>query len=394
MTILFRLLVLAAVLAGTAWATEPPGRDVPGLTLQVISLPVPAIPGARPGCDPLDIPDTPARAIRLRTGEVQLYASHFKNRVERGEGLLTLKHDCRVVLSGGEQDEPAAYDDRAWIVSPWTDGTTIWAIVHDEFQGHRRPSLCPSGRYMDCWYNTLTAAVSTDGGRSFVPKLGRGPGHRPARALVAALPYRYDQVGLGHHGYFNPSTIVTLDGAQYVMAFATHTLLQREGNCLLRTTGIDDPAAWRAWDGAAFRVTFIDPYSAPQAPEGHVCAPVGAGRLRWPVTSLVRHQASGLFIATMLDGARGGGVFYATSPDLIRWSEPAKMMDGAGLEGFDCADAPPIAYPSVLDARSADPNFATVADDALLFFVRFTVLDCRTGMDRELVRARVRISLP
>lgn len=387
MTPRFSTLVARAIfLTGVLGAARALGQDSPGLTIQLEGSAVPAISGARPSCDPLDIPDAPARAIRLRTGEVQLYASHFHNRVERGPGLLVLKHDCRVVLSGAERDDPAVFDDRAWIVSPWTDGTTIWAIMHNEFQGHRRPLLCPSRRYMDCWYNSLTAAVSRDSGLSFV----RGPG----RALVATLPYRYDQVGLGHHGYFNPSNIVTLENAHYVMAFATGSLLQHEGNCLLRTDRVDDPASWRAWDGAAFNVTFIDPYSAPQAPEGHVCAPVGAGKLRWPVTSLVRHGASGLFIATMLNGARGGGVFYATSTDLIRWSVPAGLMPGVGQEAFTCVDTPPIAYPSVLDPATDDPNFATVSEHAFLFFTRFDVINCRTGLDRELLRVGVHIRSP
>lgn len=367
-------------------AGEPPGQDAPGLAIQLAGVPEAAVQDARPGCDPLDIPDAPARAIRLRTGEVQLYASHFHNRVERGPGLLALHHDCRIVLSGAEHDDPAAYDDRGWIVSPWTDGITIWTVVHNEFQGHRRPALCPSGRYMDCWFNSLTAALSTDGGRSFV----RGP----RRALVATLPYRYDQVGLGHHGYFNPSNIVALDDALYMMAFATGAGLQREGNCLLRTTRIDDPEAWRAWDGIGFVASFIDPYAMPQPAEGHVCATVGAGRLRWPVTSLVRHRTSRLFIALMLNGARGGGVFYATSADLIRWSSPVMLMPGVGQAAFSCGDAAPVAYPSILDPDTDDANFSTVGDQAKLFFTRFAVSNCVTGLDRELLRIGVHIATP
>ena len=68
-------------------------------------------------------------------------------------------------------------------------------------------------------------------------------GARPGRALVAALPYRYDEVGRGHHGYFNPSNIVELDGAHYMFAFATRAGLQREGNCLLRTTDLATPGS-------------------------------------------------------------------------------------------------------------------------------------------------------
>ncbi len=239
---------------------------------------------------------------------------------------------------------------------------------------------------MDCWFNALTAAVSHDAGRSFQ--------RVPGRALVAALPYRYDEVGIGHHGYFNPSNIVTLAGAQHMFAFATQAGAQRPGNCLLRTTAISQPEAWRGWDGTAFQVAFINPYTEPGPPERHVCAPVGAGRLLWPVTSLVRHQPSGLFIALMMNGVRGGGVHYATSPDLLQWSAPALLMPALGMGAWTCADPPPLAYPSLLDPDSADRNFETVGAGATLFATRFNVAECRTGMDRELLRWDVRISAP
>ncbi len=372
--------MLCWVLATAAAAAAPPG---PALQLEVSGPPEPAIPGARPGCDALDIPDAPARAIRLQSGEVQLYATHFVNRVERGRSLLALRHDCAIVLRGAEKDDPAAFDDRVWIVSPWTDGRTIWAVLHDEFQGHRRPALCPTGRYMDCWYNALTSAVSVDGGRTF----RRGPG----RPLVATLPYRYDEVGQGHHGYFNPSNIVDMDGAHYMFAFATQAGLQRAGNCLLRTTDVATPGSWRGWDGDAFAATFIDPYTQPVEAAGHVCAPVAAGALRWPVTSLVRHAPSGLFIALMLDGRRDGGVWYATSADLLHWSAPALLLPGIGHGAWRCGDPAPIAYPSLLDPASPDRNFATVGNQVLLFLTRFGVGQCRIGMDRELIRLSVSV---
>jgi hypothetical protein len=378
-----RLLVLiAALLAGAAHA-----QPAPALRLEVAGPPVPAVPGARPGCDALDIPDAPARAVRLATGEVQLYATHFVNRVDSGADLLHLGHRCPVVMTGADDDDPAAFNDRAWIASPWTpDGRTVWAVVHNEFHGHRRPALCPSRRYMDCWYNALTAAVSRDGGHTFQ--------RMPGRALVAALPYRYDQLERGHHGYFNPSNIVTLSGAQYMFAFATQARAQREGNCLLRTAEVGTPEAWRGWDGSAFQAAFADPYAQRVQPEAHVCAPVGQGSLRWPVTSLVRHKPSGLFIALMQNGARGGGVYYATSPDLLRWSGPALLLPAIGLGAWNCADSAPIAYPSLLDPAAPDRNFETVGLAPVLFATRFNVKGCRAGADRELVRWDVRIAAP
>ena len=382
------LIAIAAALLACAARMQACAQPAPALRLEVAGPPVSAVSGARPPCAADDSPDTPARAVRLATGEVELYASHFVNRIDSGADLLHVGHRCPVVMAGAKDDNPAAFNDRAWIASPWTpDGRTIWAVVHNEFQGNHRPALCPSGRYMDCWYNALTEAVSRDGGQTF----RRAPG----RALVAALPYRYDQLERGHHyGYFNPSNIVTLSGAQYMFAFATAARAQREGNCLLRTTAPGVPDAWRGWDGTGFEVVFADPYGRPAQPEAHVCAPVGQGNLRWPVTSLVRHKPSGLFIATMHDGGRGGGVYYATSPDLLRWSAPALLLPAIGPGAWTCADPAPIAYPSLLDPAADDRNFETVGVAPVLFATRFNVKDCRTGNDRELVRWDVRIAAP
>lgn len=369
---------LLALLAGTTAALAEP----PGLRVEVAGPAVTVFSHARDACAADDIPDAPARAVRLASGAVLLFAPHFTNRLLRGPDLLRVRPDCRVVYRGGENDDPAAFDDRGWLVSPYTlDGRRIFSLVHDEFQGHRRPWLCPTGTYLDCWYNAITLAVSDDGGRTF---------RRPARALVAALPYRYEDVVGAHRGYFNPSNVVALDTGFYVFAFATEALAQRPGNCLLRTTAPDEAGSWRGWNGAAFAVRFVDPYVERDDPAAHVCAPVEVEHLRWPVTSVVRHAPSGLFIATMMNGA--AGVFVATSRDLLHWSDPALVWAGHGEGGWRCGAAPPVAYPSLLDPQSASADFATVGATAQLFLTIWRPDGCRLGMDRDLIRLPVRIA--
>jgi len=239
---------------------------------------------------------------------------------------------------------------------------------------------------MQCWYNTLTAAVSRDGGSHFTRSL--------PDSIVASLPYQYTELPPGHHGYFNPSNIVTYGGMHYVFTFATKALAQQEGNCLLRTQDLEAPSTWRAWSGADFSVAFSNPYGANAAstpPTDHLCTPVAAHSLCWPVTSLVRHAATGLFIALMQDTSINGGVFYSTSNDLIHWSGPAMLMPAVGLGVWTCKEPPPLAYPSMLDPDSPDRNFETLGDTAQLFATRFNVTACRTGLDRSLIRWSVRI---
>lgn len=333
------------------------------------------------GCDRIDIPDAPARAIRLENGQVQLYTTQFLNRLNVGKNLLQLTHKCDIVFQGKESSDPAAFSDRSWITSPYTlDGKTVYAVIHNEFQGHRHVGMCPTGRYMDCWYNTLTWAVSEDGGKSF-----------KGNALVASLPYRYDQVVGQHRGYFNPSNIVSHQKAFYMFAFATKAGLQKPGNCLMRTQHLKDPNAWRGWNGTSFDATFINPYTSNAPDQGHVCEPIGVGKLKWPVTSLVHHLPSKRFIATMLDGSRDGGIYYAISPDLLHWSDPKKIMPAVGEKHWTCEKSPPISYPSLLDPESKSPNFETVGNQPFLFVTRFNVSNCRTSMNRDLLRIPLKI---
>ena len=377
---------VVSVLVGMLASSGALAQSSPGLQIELVGGPVSAFQSVQPRCDTRDFPDAPARAIRLADGTVQLYATDRDNRVNAGPDLVHLQHRCAIVYRGRGDDDPSAYDDRSWITSLWTnDGQTIWAVIHNEFQGQLRKALCPTGRYMDCWFNALALTVSHDSGQSFQ--------RAATNSLVAALPYRYDEVGLGHHGYFSPSNIVGFDGDLYMFAFATQANAQRAGNCLLRTDAIERAGSWRGWDGARFGISFANPYTETIEPERHVCAPVGADALRWPVTSLVRHEPSGLFIVLMQDMAPGGGVYYATSPDLLRWSAPALLLSAVGFQGWTCGGPDPIVYPSLLDPASSSRNYDTVGTGALLFATRFDDAGCHPGGSRSLVRWTVRIGL-
>jgi hypothetical protein len=120
------LLDLAACIHGAAAA-----ETKPGLTLTVVGQAVTVASKAHGFCDSVDIPDAPARAIRLVSGSVQLYAAHLYNRRFVGSDLLNVVKDCQIVLQGSNRDDPAAFDDRAWITSLYTpDGKTIFAALH------------------------------------------------------------------------------------------------------------------------------------------------------------------------------------------------------------------------------------------------------------------------
>ncbi len=220
-------------------------------------------------CEDLDIPDLPARAFRDADGRVQLISAHFINRRFVGADLDHVTHDCSVILGSALNPDPAAFDEHEWIAAPYTpDGKTVYALIHDEYHGWEHPGQCMNTTYDEkCWYNAITLAVSSDGGRTYADY--------PSPRLVASVPYRYVP-GDGPVGVFTPSNIVhnAQDGYYYALVYV-NVRQSYIGNCLIRTKNLFEPGSWRAWSGGTtFTMTFVDPYGPNPSPADHLCAPM------------------------------------------------------------------------------------------------------------------------
>jgi hypothetical protein len=334
-------------------------------------------------CEDLDIPDVPARAFRGADGRVQLIAAHFINRRFAGPDLDHLTHDCSIILGSDFNADPAAYDDHEWIAAPYTsDGTTVYALVHDEYHGWEHGQCAVTSYDPSCWYNAITLAVSTNGGASYVD-------HPPPR-LVASVPERYVP-GQGPAGVFTPSNIVRnpRDGYYYALAYVN----QRDsyiGNCLLRTKNLADPASWRAWSGGTtFSMTFVDAYGNNSNPSQHLCLPVSRQEPRDLQPNSLTYSTEArqwLLVGQALQGA-----YFSLSPDLIHWSTPELFYPAQVTWNYKCGDPDPIAYPSLIDPASPDRNFGTVGSTAYLYFTQFHYSNCQQTLDRDLVRVPVQL---
>ena len=364
-----------------------------GLAIRISGPAEPVFVWSSMRCEAWDVPDSAARAWRDAANRVHLIAAHTVNRAMLGPDLDHMHVDCRVVYKGGEQNAPERYDDRSWISSTYITGDNkLFALVHNEFHGHLRPTLCPSRIYEHCWRNTITMLTSRDGGLSFTHA-------RPPWQFVAGLPYRY-QGDIGHRsGYFNPSNIIRRDGYYYVFFWAEADGAQRRGACLMRTPNLADRRAWRAWDGNDFTVVFVDPYVTDiREPEKHVCAPVAAGNLTSFVSSVTLHRPSGRYIALMSTNrpaTPGGvpvtGIFTSTSSDLVHWSAPRLLQKIGVLFKYECGDRDVLFYPSLLDPRSPSRNFEDTGDRAYIYVTDAHPEACHIGTNRDLVRIPVSI---
>jgi len=372
-------------------------------------------------CEDGHVPDTPARAFRDASNNVQLTMSHPANRRLIGPSLDTVAVDCTITMSSHGDADPSAYDDQEWLHALWTpDGQKVYSLVHEEYQGWNHPGMCESqgspnrpkllttprppefaGFDPTCWYNSITLATSSDSGLTYTHTA-------PPTQLVASIPYQYIP-NTGPYGYFNPSNIIrgplatpeTTTRPWYSMFYTQAYGAQQVGTCLMRTRNLASPTSWRAWDGVDFNTTFINPYIDPDPPENHVCQPVAYNEIAQMNSSITYNTFFGKFLligtAGLFDPGTGEivyGVYYSTSTDLIHWSMRELVMEAELLWTWQCGDENPIAYPSVLIPSATSRNFETTGKKMYLYFTRLNANNCILGLDRDLIRIPIEFINP
>jgi hypothetical protein len=304
-----------------------------------------------------------------------------------GPDLNSLTMSCTLAMDSNRNADPSAYDDRRWVASPYTlDGTNVYALTIDEYQGWRHPGMCTSTLFdATCWYDSITFSTSATGGVTYTQEPA------PAR-LVASVPYQY-AANSGMAGYYTPSNIIRRgDGYYYALIDATPYQAQQAGVCVIRTNRLADPTSWRAWDGRGYTVDFVDPYTNPQPPEQHVCSPVGFEEIENMTQSLTYNTFFEEYLVVGLanfhdpdTGAVYPAIGYSTSPDLINWSERKVLMKAVVPWTYQCGDSP-IIDPTVLDPLSGTRNFETTGRNVYLYFTRMNYQNCRQTLDRDLIR--------
>ena len=338
-------------------------------------------------CEDLDIPDFPARAFVDSSGQAQLIASHNHPRRFLGPNLNNLTHNCDIVMTSHHDADPAMFNDEEWIGATYTeDGQTIYAIVHNEYEGWMHPDQCSTSWWtMDCWYNGLTLAISTDSGVTYNHSVA-APLHMIA---ASSLPYEKDS---GPHGIFHPSSIVKADDGYYY-AFV-HRVRKPAPNdyeqwsCLMRTPDLADPDAWRFWNGDMFAGAFVNPYTdAIEDPIAHDCPAVDREAISDMTQSLTYSDYLGVYIlvgtSTSDDGANHG-FFISFSEDLIDWTPRVLASERALPWTVQNLNDPFYAYPSLLDPESASRSFDVVGKTAYVYFSRNN--RASNGLDSDMLR--------
>lgn len=354
-TTLLALLALAAAGATDGAAAPPPLVNVTPTGAPVI---VWAATDTLRKCGFVDVPDIPARAFVDTAGRTHVVCGSTTFRRMEGSSALNVTRNCTAAFNETADPRPWMFAGDEFLDSTWAfaNGTVV-SLIHTEYPGNVYKN-CTGPAYPHCWTVTIGLAISHDFGVTWAHA------RPPPAHLVAAVPYGYNQSQLAY-GWGDPSNIFAGlgDGYYYAAIWNRNQVgLQEPGVCMMRTNDLTDPAAWRAWSGAAYDVPFASPYTLPPGGDAaHLCRVTNLPNC--PMGSIVFSSFLNAFIASMDCSLQGGSQFYfATSTDLISWSAPTPFYNNKNLPANVSAMVTAMSYPAFLDLNapaSGDRNFAT-----------------------------------
>jgi len=344
-----------------------------------------------------DVPDGPAHATRLGDGSIFLIAGDAPfNFANTGADFWSLQRRCSPTLVSPDNWTASSFKNLQWIDSIYNDGTTIYALVHNEFHDPVAPACLP-GNSTDgnpCQYTSITYATSTDGGNTF--SMAAAP-----QNLVAPPPVQWVPPAQGapipYEGYQEPTNIVHAADGYYYARFGAYTPPPTSGSlCVMRTQTLSDPSSWLAWDGNAFALQMTDPYTNPPT---SFCANNPAN-VTVPWESLTFNTYLNKFMMLGLDSDYSGGTpvncgfHFALSPDMVNWSAQ-QLIAPAYVPAPSQCQAPnagglagSFAYASIIDPNDTTTNFEAPGRTAYIYYTRFN----DNTENRDLVRVPVLIT--
>lgn len=353
-------------------------------------------------CEDEHIPDIAARAFRDADGMVQLWTGHYVNYRMIGPDLNSVEPDCTVLMRSDYDPDPSTFNDSEWLAAPYTeDGTTIYAIMHNEYRGDThndaRPGQCPSGDRLTCLDTSVTMAISTDGGDSFHDIL------EPPNHMVATMPYTFNDQGVPS-GLRQPSNIIQGEDGYFYVYTNISDYPERPDDfppqwvCVMRTDDLSDPSSWRYWNGEGFRGQFVNPYTNPVEPDAPKCAPLDFDDLSGSINETVTYNtALGRYILIGFSVHPTApeelwGYYYSLSDDLVHWTRRELIFELP--DTWRVADLNTdlfYAYPSLIDPASTSMNFETTGENPYLYLTRFNT---GISLDRDLVRFPIHVTPP
>jgi len=344
-------------------------------------------------CETESIPDVATRVFRDADDNIQLQIGHNTTYRMIGPDFDNLVMDCDngPVFTSHHDPDPANFNDNEWIGSVYTeDGATVYAVIHNEYHGNEHAGGCDTSDPFECWYNAITFGVSTDSGRTF--SHATAPDH-----LLASVPYTWN--GSGPYGLFEPSNIIHNPNDNYYYMFVTANAgheLQETGVGLVRTLDFTDPTSWRGWDGEAFTVELINPYTATGFdPADHVLARIDQNlntygnmeKMHYSLSYSTYYQKFILVDSAQLNGV--WGFYYSLSDDLLHWTPRILIREAnVNIDLDGSTSGLKESYPTLIDHADTSRNFSNIGQTPYLYWTRWDQ-DAVSDYERDLMRVQI-----
>lgn len=300
-------------------------------------------------CEWWDIPDTFTRAFRDARGVVNLWATSITGYRMIGDSLDTVGPNCSPIMASEENVSFDVLAYHEWLTSPYTlDGQTIYSLVHNEWYAWLVDPRCTQNNQIDGWVNSITLAVSTDGGVSFI---------HPSDYIVRQPPVPWDasfSCAPEHptiYGSFTPSNIISgADGYYYAMfqSEADPTGILMWGSCLMRNRDVSNASSWEVFTKDGWAVSKIG-----------ACTPLERDKIEKMHGSLTFNLFLNAYVLVDEKFFPERGVFFSLSEDLMHWTEPVMIFAGDGFW-----------YPTLLDPSDTSRNFEETGRMPYVYFIR------------------------
>ena len=334
---------------------------------------------------------------------------------------------------------PTTYNTALWMASPFYDGTTVHALLHNEFHGDWSGSMewCPTLTptepiYLPCSYWNIVSATSSDGAMTF--QLNQASAGVNVPAIALANPYVKPTSILpateGPQGMTAQSNILQSENYYYVLALQLQAPGAADpslnGTCIWRAPMSAGPLVWTGWDGSAWTIAAPTFYPATSQPSTSppLCKPVlpAIFRFSW---SFALSAGSGLVVMgqdtltnmksknVSTDGCRYAPGASAQTADAAfvyivasnlpiadpPWSGPLSTDTEYCLLQINSMNADSSqtrhAYPSLLDPENepGDLNFQTIRFSPYLYFTQMNPVGPNNlqGWNRDLMRVRLKV---
>jgi hypothetical protein len=366
-----------------------------GLAQTVFDYSTQACPASPEG----DIPDMPARAMKMSDGSIQITRSHTKSRMMGGNSFTSLSPSCvQVIQSTLIPDNTPTLDvttfaHKEWISAIFREPATnkIHMVVHNEYHDPNPIASppCTSGVAIPgnpCNYFSLTYASAPDTptlSPNMYTKLTGWGMDKDLHVIGAShLPWPTDPSTSQPAPVFGlpmTSNIVQRGSYYYMLSQAIQSnpsSAGTHGTCVARTNNLSDPSSWRFWDGGSYSIRMGSVYNGiNQGP----CGFISMNNIRNMNQSLTwnTYLEKYLLVGTQNEGGADPqtcGFYYSLSDDLITWTSRQLLWE-VPLTVGPCTDNPPPGtqktYPSIIDHGSGSINFETSGKTPHLYFTEY-----------------------